>query len=203
MIRALLLDLGNVLVSHDNAKLFRTLAAALGRPQEDVERRLDASLWARVNRGQLPGDQLRRAVVATLGVEITPARWFEVWNCHFSLNTEMIAVVEQLVGRVRLVLLSNTHDQHIAFIRPQVPVLARFDGLVLSCEVGFAKPEPEIYRRALEVAGVAPAEAAFFDDVPAYAEAATRLGIAGHVFSGVDQFRVDLAALGLALEDSH
>lgn len=194
-LRALLLDLGNVLVFHDNELLFTRLAAAFGTTREAMAARLDGGLWDRVNRGQLPGDSLRQELVARLGREVSPADFFALWNCHFTVNHPMVARVEGLVGRVRLVLLSNTHDQHVAFLRPRLPLLERFDGLVLSCEVGALKPEPAIYRRALEVAGVAPGEAAFFDDVARYAEAATALGIAGRVFTTVERFDRDLAQL--------
>jgi glucose-1-phosphatase len=196
-LRALLLDLGNVLVFHDNELLFAELARAFGTTREAMGARLDGGLWDRVNRGQLPGDSLRQELVARLGREVSPSAFFDLWNCHFTLNRPMVELVEGLVGRLKLVLLSNTHDQHVAFLRPQLPVLERFEGLVLSCEVGAVKPEPAIYRRALAVAGVAPGEAAFFDDVPRYAEAASALGIAGRQFTTTEAFAAQLRGLGV------
>lgn len=195
MIDALILDLGNVLAFHDNEKLFTEMARAFGSTREAMRARLDGGLWERVNTGRLPGDSLRQELVARLGKQLSPADWFELWNCHFTVHDEMVREVERLVGRVRLVLLSNTHDQHVAFLRPRLPVLERFDGLVLSCEVGHMKPDEAIYRRALALAAVAPGRAAFFDDVPRYAEAATALGLHGRVFTTVDAFREQLRAL--------
>lgn len=51
------------------------------------------------------------------------------------------------------------------------------DAVVLSFEAGVAKPEPGIYRRALEAVGAAPGEAAFVDDQLAYCEGAQAVGI--------------------------
>jgi putative hydrolase of the HAD superfamily len=195
MIDALILDLGNVLAFHDNERLFAQMALAFGSSREAMRERLDGGLWDRVNRGLLPGDSLRRELVSRLGHELSAEAWFTLWNCHFTLYDEMVREVEGLVGRVRLVLLSNTHDQHIEFLRPKLPLLQRFDGLVLSYEVGHVKPERQIYERALEVAAVEPGRAAFFDDVPRYAEAATSLGLQGRVFTTVDAFREQLRAL--------
>lgn len=192
---AVLLDLGNVLAFHDNALLFERMAQTFGTTREAMQARLDGGLWDRVNRGLLPGPALLAELNARLGAQVDPQTWFALWNCHFTINAPMVDEVERWLGRVRWVLLSNTHDQHVAFLRPKLPVLERFDGLVLSYEVGAIKPEPAIYRRALEVARVAPERAAFFDDVPRYAEAASALGIHGRVFSSVDQFRRDLSAL--------
>ncbi|MCA2978004.1 MAG: HAD family phosphatase [Myxococcaceae bacterium] len=198
---ALILDLGNVLAFHDNERLFDAMAGAFGTTREAMRERLDGGLWDRVNRGQLPGDALRRALVARLGREVTEEAWFALWNCHFTLHDEMVREVERLVGRVRLVLLSNTHDQHVAWLRPRLPVLERFDGLVLSYEVGLVKPEPAIYARALALAGVPAARAAFFDDVPRYVEAACALGLHGRVFTTAPAFRQQLAALRPDLVD--
>ena len=198
-IDALILDLGNVLAFHDNTKLFREMASAFSTTPEAMKQRLDGGLWERVNRGQLPGDSLRLELNARLGGSLTSSQWFELWNCHFTLNTPMVRTVEQLVGTVRLVLLSNTHDQHVAFLRPQLPVLERFDGLVLSCSEGLIKPERAIYQRAIAVAGVPPGRAAFFDDIEAYATAATEAGLLGRVFSNEPTFRQQLQALGVTL----
>lgn len=201
MIDALILDLGNVLAFHDNEHLFTEMARAFGSSRDAMRQRLDGGLWDRVNRGLLPGDSLRRELVARLGQELSPDEWFTLWNCHFTLYDEMIREVEGLVGRVRLVLLSNTHDQHIEFLRPKLPLLQRFDGLVLSYEVGHVKPERQIYERAVELAAVAPGRIAFFDDVPRYAEAATSLGVHGRVFTTVAAFREQLRALRPDLVD--
>ena len=201
-IDALILDLGNVLAFHDNAKLFHALAAAFRTTPEAMSERLSDGLWERVNRGQLPGDALRAELARRLEHDLPAEEWFALWNCHFTLNRPMIELVEQLVGTVKLALLSNTHDQHVAFLRPQLPVLERFDALVLSYEEGLVKPEARIYERALQALHVAPQQAAFFDDVQRYADAASAVGIHGRLFTTVDAFREALHALGVRVPPS-
>ena len=51
------------------------------------------------------------------------------------------------------------------------------DELVLSCEVGAAKPEPKIYQLALDRLGVEPRHAIFIDDQQRFCDGATELGI--------------------------
>lgn len=193
---ALILDLGNVLALHDNTKLFAEMARAFGTTPDAMKERLDGTLWDRVNRGQLPGDSLRVELIKRVGKDLGAKDWFELWNCHFTINEPMVSMVEFLVGQVKLVLLSNTHDQHVAYLRPKLPVLEQFDGLVLSYEVGAIKPEKAIYEKALAVAGTAPWKTAFFDDVKSYAIGATQVGVHGRVFTTVEQFQEDLAGLG-------
>jgi putative hydrolase of the HAD superfamily len=98
---------------------------------------------------------------------------------------------------VKLVLISNTNDLQWRFLRPQLPLLERFSALVLSHELGLAKPDPEIFRSALRRVGRPPEACAFFDDIPAFVDAARALGIQGQVFTTAANFRVQLARLGL------
>jgi putative hydrolase of the HAD superfamily len=51
------------------------------------------------------------------------------------------------------------------------------DAIVLSFEVGVAKPDAGIYRAALDALGARPEEALFVDDQAAYCEGAEALGI--------------------------
>ena len=199
MIDTVIFDLGNVLAFHDNALLFTRMAQVFKTTPEAMKARIDATMWTRVNIGQLPGDALRQELVQRLGVEVSPEEWFTVWNCHFTLNAPQVELTKQLVGRLKLVLLSNTHDQHIAFLRPQLPVLQQFNGLVLSYEVGHVKPARAIYDAALQLAGTTAEKAVFFDDVTAFADAATALGIKGRVYTTAERCREQLAELGVSL----
>lgn len=198
MIEAVIFDLGNVLAFHDNAKLFRELATLYGSTPEALMKRLEGSgLWERANKGRLKGDALRLALAEKLGVAPPEEDFVLAWSCHFTLNPPMIRLVERLAGKVRLVLLSNTHDLHVANLRPLLPVLEKFDELVLSCEVGHMKPEPEIYALAIAAAKVPPDRAVFFDDVEAYVEGARKAGLHAHVVRSAAEVPAQLAALGL------
>jgi putative hydrolase of the HAD superfamily len=193
---AVVLDLGNVLVFHDDAVLFRQLAE---RGHGDPAR-VGAALrevWDPCNRGRLAGEALRQAVSAAAGVELDAADFADLWSCHFRFHTEVYPLVESLLGRVKVLLLSNTNATHLDWIRPRLPLLQRFDGLVLSYQLGVAKPDPAIFHQALKLAGTSPERTAFFDDVETYVAAAKALGIKGHVFTDAPTFQRQLAALGL------
>ena len=73
------------------------------------------------------------------------------------------------------------------------------DELVLSCEVGAAKPDPAIYRTALDALGVRPSEGLFVDDQRAYCDGAAAAGIDVVL---IDRFTAagDIAALSELLE---
>jgi putative hydrolase of the HAD superfamily len=196
-VRAVLLDLGNVLVFHDNALLFARLGARAGLLPEEAARRLTGAGWTAANRGLLDAEGIRQDVCRALGVDLPMAEFAPLWSSHFTPHDAVLPRVEGLVGRVKLVLVSNTNALHVAYVKPRLPLLSRFDALVMSCEVGAVKPEPRIFQLALERAGCAPDEAAFFDDLPEFVEAANALGIRGHLFTDAATFDTQLKALGL------
>lgn len=198
MIDAVILDLGNVLAFHDNAKLFAELAKLFHTTPDQLRHQLEGTgIWEKANKGHLAGDALRLALAEHLAHEPNAEAFVRAWSCHFTLNHAMIRHVEKLAGKTKLLLLSNTHDLHVANLRPRLPVLERFDALVLSCEVGHMKPEPEIYARALDAAKVPASRAVFFDDVDAYVDGARRAGLHAYVFKDAADVPRQLAALGL------
>ncbi len=52
-----------------------------------------------------------------------------------------------------------------------------FDAVVLSCEHGVRKPDPAIYRIALDAIGLPPAECVFVDDIGGNLKPAKALGM--------------------------
>jgi glucose-1-phosphatase len=199
LVDAVIFDLGNVLVFHDNPLLFRRLAERSGYRGTRLPGLLsEGPLWEDLSRGGVDEEGIRRAVCRELGADIPMAEFFELWSCHFRLNDPMLPMVERLVGRVKLVLLSNTNALHVAFLRPKLPVLQRFDAVLVSNELGLVKPEAAFFHAALERAGTPADRTAFFDDHPTFVEAAKKLGIRGHVYTDASAFQGQLRALGLA-----
>lgn len=197
-IDALILDLGNVLVFHDNALLFRCLGERAGLEAAEVKSRLlDDPMWTAANRGVLDEAQLRAVVAQTLGVALGPTEFAALWSCHFTPNAPMDPLVRGLRGKVKRLVLSNTNPAHLAWLRPRTPILSELEATLFSCELGLVKPERAIFEQALKVAGTAPERTAFFDDAPEFVEAARAVGLQARVFTTVEQFRADLASFGL------
>ncbi|QSQ18362.1 HAD family hydrolase [Myxococcus landrumensis] len=196
-VKAVLLDLGNVLVFHDNVLLFSRLGACAGMQPHEVSQRLMGAGWTAANRGLLDAEGIRQSVCGALNMKLPMAEFAPLWSSHFTPHEAVLPRVESLVGKVKLVLVSNTNALHAAYLRPRLPLLKHFTSLVMSCDVGSVKPEPDIYRIALERAGCEPGEAAFFDDLPEFVEAANAMGMRGHLFTTAAAFDAQLGALGL------
>jgi putative hydrolase of the HAD superfamily len=192
---AVVLDLGNVLVLHDNELLLTRFRERAGR--EASSPLISDALWGAIQSGQLDAEGIRREVCASLGAQLSTDEFDRIWNCHFTVNRAILPLVESLVGRVRLALLSNTNVIHMDYLAGELPILRRFDCLVLSHEVKKMKPEPAIFHEALRRVSAQPERAAFFDDFLDYVEAARSLGMRGYQFRSVDEFAAQLRELGL------
>ena len=98
-----------------------------------------------------------------------------------------------------LYLLSNASLRMPAYW-PRVPGNEFFDGVLLSCQVRYVKPEQEIFRLLFERFGLKPEECFFVDDAPLNIEAAFCAGMAGAVFHGdAEDLRTNLRRAGIQI----
>src|ERR1700677_3175254 len=101
----------------------------------------------------------------------------ELLLAHTTVFPDSLPFLELLRSRgITSVIVSNC-SEHTRALLTSVGVADAADALVLSCEVGSAKPAPLIFRRALAEAGVAAADALFVDDQAAFCAGAEVLGI--------------------------
>jgi putative hydrolase of the HAD superfamily len=77
---------------------------------------------------------------------------------------------------ILIALVSNCADNTRGLLE-YLGVIPLVDAVVLSCEVGSAKPSPEIYVTALADLGVAAADAVFVDDQPTFCMGAEAVGV--------------------------
>jgi 2-haloacid dehalogenase len=93
--------------------------------------------------------------------------------------------------------LSNWSAETFYRIRPEHEFLYWFEGIVLSGEVGLAKPDPAIYRILLEQVNEPADNCLFIDDSEANIVAAEELGFMTIHFESPSQLRAELVTKGL------
>jgi 2-haloacid dehalogenase len=97
----------------------------------------------------------------------------------------MPALVERLHDAgVPLYIITNFGDEFWSMFRPTQPLFDRFEDILVSGVEKMVKPDPAIYRLALDRFGLEAAHTLFIDDVPANIAGAASVGIDGHVFTG-------------------
>lgn len=108
-----------------------------------------------------------------------------------------LELVERLdAARVPLFAITNFGHEFWEGFRPTQPIFDRFRGIIVSGTEKLMKPDPAIYRLALERFGIDPAGALFIDDVAVNVAGAESVGIAGHRFVDAETLARDLVAQG-------
>lgn len=182
--KALLFDLGNVCLPFDHGRMVRQVAELFAAPARDVESALlGGTTLADIECGRMTDAELHRSLCSQLGVDVPASDLFRAASDIFMADPQMEDLLAELSGcDLPLILVSNTSGPHIEFVREEFTTLSHFDTLVLSYEVGAAKPERAFYDRAFDAAGCRPEECFYTDDILAYVDAAREIGVDAEVF---------------------
>ncbi len=177
---ALVFDLGNVIVAHDNDMLFRRLASRC--TAEGAYQRLSQWNDPRIGTGELSIEALHEQLSRELGYAADWATFREDWCCHFELDPKMLEFVQRLGESYRAMIFSNTNAVHWNMLVDQTGgALAEIEPY-LSHEIGDVKPNVSAFDKVAKAAGITPAHSIFIDDVAANVEGARAAGFTAHQF---------------------
>lgn len=196
MISAILFDLGRVLVHYDSKVTVESLAS-ISQVDAVTMRRFLLQLSPQLDTGVLSAAAFHRLLVEQTGVAVSYAQFECAYCLALARDEEALAYALALPQRfpVKVGVISNTNYAHSPYVRRLLPELAYFDTVLLSNEVGLAKPDPTIYQRALQQLGVPAQAAIFIDDLEENVVAARQLGLTGIVHHSWEQTRPVLEAL--------
>lgn len=112
-----------------------------------------------------------------------------------SLNEQLIITVRKLKEKYKIALLSNNNKEYCDeyLFRPGLDKL--FDKLVISYQVGYRKPSPEIYQILIKKLGLKPEEILFVDDDPTKLPAAESQGMKTLTYKGAETDKILLEFL--------
>jgi HAD superfamily hydrolase (TIGR01509 family) len=200
--RALIFDIGGVLIRVDISRAMDGLASGLSLTPQDVWSAIEKDpRWLDWQEGRISPRDWHLHLAKRLGSSLTFEEFSEVWNRALDPNPiHSESHLEKLSKNYRLALLSNTDPIHMSNEEVRFPFFRFFPIRIYSYRVGASKPDPVIYREALQACQVRAEEAVYIDDVAAYAEAAERLGMSGIVFHSPEQLQSDLRKLGVQLD---
>ena len=201
--KAILFDLGKVLVNFN----FETGVQALHAACSISRNRLEEVLWdenwiCRYERGEISTSEFHAYLRETADLGLDLPDFCETWSSVFLPG---LLVSEDLLLALKrkypLILVSNTNELHIDFVRTNYRVLDYFDHHVLSYEVGSLKPDRKIFDYAIAVSGHEPEALFFTDDREENIVAARQLGMHAHQFKTELQLMDALHQAGVEIPD--
>ena len=182
-LEACLVDAYDTIVTCDFTPLRHGVPALAGIPVAAWEQEYTL-VSPLLNDGRLSKAQAFRQIMASCGAQATDdliaemvRRDQELLLANARLYDDVIPFLTRLSGRgIKIAIVSNcTENTRAMLVATGVDQLA--DELVLSCEVGSAKPAPEIFRHALGRLGVGPEAAVFVDDQARFCAGSVAVGI--------------------------
>lgn len=179
-IKAVFFDLGGVIVRTEFQAPRQQLADRLGIDYDDLSKLIfDSDTSIRASIGELSSEEHWVSVIQRLK---RPAEERQSIRDEFFagdiVDRTLVEYIRSLRPRYKTGLISNAWSDLRDFIVREKFDDA-FDKMIISAEVGAMKPEPKIYRIALEQFGVKPEEAVFVDDFYVNIEGCEKVGIKG------------------------
>jgi putative hydrolase of the HAD superfamily len=198
-VRAVIFDIGRVLIRIDLARAMKGMASGLSLSAEELWSAIEKDpRWQDWQEGRISARDWHLHMQRRFGGSATFEEFTDKWNRV--LDPEPIQgneLFEKLSKKYRLALLSNTDPIHVPYMETRYDFFSYFPARVYSCVIGASKPSPIIYREALRACRARAEEAVYVDDIEGYVDAARRLGMMGVHFRSAEQLRLDLQGLGL------
>lgn len=178
MIKAIVFDLGNVLI-HINwiiaENRLNEIEQGLGTKATQFLK-TNKSIILGLEKGEISDieflENIRKLTNSNLDNE-TIAR---VFSEIFWENKTLTSILPHLKNHYELYLLSNTNIIHRKYGWDHYEFLKHFNKLFLSYEIGAAKPERQIYDFVISTIKLKPSEVLYIDDIEEYVKAASNMG---------------------------
>jgi len=200
-LRAVIFDIGRVLVGVDVSRAMSSLAAGLSLSPVELWNALEKDpRWPDWQEGRISPRDWYLHVTRRLGIAATFEQFTTAWN--LALDPEPLqdeALFKKLSKTCRLALLSNTDPIHVAHMEANYSFFRFFRAKIYSCTVGASKPNPLIYLEALRACKVQSNEAVYVDDILLNVESARNLGMAGIHYQSPSGLAPKLSELGIVI----
>jgi glucose-1-phosphatase len=198
-IEVILFDLGNVILPFNHYQIAEKLSRFSRKEEAADPANIFSYLFdfsnGAVNEyetGKMSSQEFFQSLKKSFQLEILFKQFVPIWNEIFTENMEVSEIIRSLKGRKRLGLISNTNPLHFDYALSNYPILHAFDKWILSHEVGFKKPAPQIFQLAIDWASIKPEKILFIDDMKRHVEVALSMGLQGIQFTSSRQLKEEL-----------
>lgn len=200
-IKALLLDIGGVLLTKGWGRNERRLAAErFGLDYDDMQER-HALVFHIYEEGRITLSEYLRRVVFYREQDFTEDKFTEFMFAQSEPYSETLSLIRGLKARfgLKTVALSNEGREITDYRIRAFDLPSLLDFFVCSCYVGTEKPDPAIFHFAMDQVQLHRDEVVYIDDTALHVEVARELGIPSIHHTDIDSTRAELARFGLTL----
>jgi len=198
MVRAVLFDIGGVLIENPSERRYKKYAKICHENIEEVKRKIRKK-GRLLDTGKIPSQEFWSYTSRELGIskELFRKIWVrELVKCKDKTNALKLAKVLKSKG-YNIGLLSNTSnaESRVHTVKKLFPLFR--PNLFLSFRIGHRKPSEKIFRFASRKMRLSPEEIVFIDNKKENVEGAARIGIIGLHFTSYRKLVKDLKRVGV------
>lgn len=201
MIKHIVFDVGNVLLkwqpSHVVSKLFPEKNA-----MEFTQSLFKSTTWYDLNLGKITESEALKIYHQTHGIahEKLNSLLNEIKNSLLPVDNSLELLSSLYQSDYALYALTDNVREIMSYLKNKYNFWDKFTGIVVSAEVGYLKPAPEIYHHLLSTYAINPIEAVFIDDHLPNVIGARSVGMYGLQFINTKQCIDELSQLGVNVE---
>lgn len=145
--------------------------------------------------GILSSDKLFERIGARFNMP--PEQVRKEWTDAATIDSRVVEIITRVKKNHRTALCTNAFADFLRPILVAHDLEKLFDTIVISSEIGFAKPAPEIFETTLKKLEVSAQQTIFTDDSKFNIAAANALGLTAVPYISPEQLSDDLAHLGV------
>ncbi len=198
MIRAVIFDMGGVMVKNKSEAVFSRLAEKLGVDPASLD-----DLRKENYREMLIGEKSSRQFAEMISRRFNLSadvigEWKKSYLEVMPVNEDLAEMTGSLKRIYKVAIISNVPDLH-ADINKKRGVFSHFEPALISCDVGMAKPDRGIFELALEKLDMKAEECIFIDDREKFLKTPEEMGFRTIHFRSNGQLKKDLVKLGVQI----
>ena len=188
MIKAIIFDFFGVLITDG----LTAIVSGLRKTDRSKADRI-VKLVLAASKGVMDAGDSRKAVATELG--LTVEAYKELIKSSETKNVPLLAYIKKLRQNYRTAILSNVISGGLEARFPHKQLNEYFDVIIASGDVGYIKPEKEIYNTCAQKLRVKNEECVFIDDISKYCEAARAVGMQAIEYRDFEQLKRELTSL--------
>ena len=196
MIKAIIFDLGGVVINFNNTPYYKYISKESGLSLETVRHIIEDITLPDFEKGNSTLKQFEKTTAIKLGIKQNKIKWLEFYKETVKFNYDVIELLKELHKEYITGYLSNV-DMTRYLYTIKIMDVTLFDFRFASCYLKLRKPDIRIYKKLIKELKLTPNEIVFIDDREENVNSAVRAGIHGIKFKNRRTLDIELSKLGL------
>ncbi len=204
MIKAIIFDVGDVLLKVDRNKLYKKFSKLNKMPVENMRGRYTPFIEKYYDSGLLSTQEFYHRSIKMLRLDISKKKFFKIWETYLIPLWENIRLLKKLSKSYTIMALANTNERDYMDIKRKYKLFGiKLELYIASYKLKIKKPNKKIYLYALKKSGYKAEECLFIDDKIENVKAAKSLGINAIHYKSYRQLLKEMKGLGIDINGTN